>query len=195
MTKSGYLAYLKYLALQRHFTSNYDYHKFAGKVKASTDAYQKRNDMFSFEKITKIINAEDIEDFYVSHFITDPKCWIKNMNKSTFEEWTNKLRRMPQLFKEDLEYIKEVGPSKMLAASHDSIPLIHDKVLKGEINLESVVLLDRIHSYLEKHEKMVDLPFVWPDYIKKVKNYKPFLLNKLEYKYYEDIARDVLISS
>ena len=55
MTKSGYLAYLKYLALQRHFTSNYDYHKFAGKVKASTDAYQKRNDMFSFEKITKII--------------------------------------------------------------------------------------------------------------------------------------------
>jgi len=48
---------------------------------------------------------------------------------------------------------------------------------------------------LEKHEKMVDLPFVWPDYIKKVKNYKPFLLNKLEYKYYEDIARDVLISS
>ena len=46
MTKSGYLAYLKYLALQRHFTSNYDYHKFAGKVKASTDAYQKRNDMY-----------------------------------------------------------------------------------------------------------------------------------------------------
>jgi len=58
-----------------------------------------------------------------------------------------------------------------------------------------VVLLDRIHPYLEKHEKMVDLPFVWPDYIKKVKNYKPFLLNKLEYKYYEDIARDILISS
>jgi len=195
MTKSGYLAYLKYLALQRHFTSGYDYHKFGGKVKASTDAYQKRNDMFSFEKLTKVINVEDIEDFYVAHFVNEPKCWIKNMNKSTFEEWKNKLRRMPQLFKEDMEHIKEVGPSKMLAVRHDSIPLIHDKVMKDEINLESVVLLDSIYPFVQKHENVVELPFVWPDYIRKVNKYKPFILNKLEYKYYEDIARDILISS
>jgi len=195
MTKTGYLAYLKYLALQRHFTSNYDYHKFGGKVKASTDAYQKRNDMFSFEKLTKVIEPSDIEDFLVSHFIDNPKCWIKNMNKSTFEEWKSKIRRMPQLFKDDMIHIKEVGPSKMLEATKDSIPLIHDKVMKSEINLESVVLLDNIYPFLEKHEAMVKLPFVWPDYIKKVKKYKPFIINKLEYKYYEGIARDTFISS
>ena len=103
MTKSGYLAYLKYLALQRHFTSNYDYHKFGGKVKASTDAYQKRNDMFSFEKLTKVINVEDIEDFYVAHFVNEPKCWIKNMNKSTFEEWKNKLRSLTLLILRDIK--------------------------------------------------------------------------------------------
>ena len=67
--------------------------------------------------------------------------------------------------------------------------------MKSEINLESVVLLDSIYPFVQKHENVVELPFVWPDYVRKVIKYKPFILNKLEYKYYEDIARDILISS
>ena len=64
MTRTGYEIYIKYLALQKHFSTDYDYFKFNGRVKASVDAYQKRNDMFAFEKLSKIISNDDLEDFF-----------------------------------------------------------------------------------------------------------------------------------
>mgnify|MGYP001200126512 CR=1 FL=1 len=195
MTRTGYEIYIKYLALQKHFSTDYDYFKFNGRVKASVDAYQKRNDMFAFEKLSKVISNDDLEDFFVAHFLENPKEWIKNMSKPTMETFKSKLRRMPSLFKEDLMYIKEQGPKKMMAIYLDKIPEIHNAVIKKDINIESIILLDKIYPFIEKHEQAIQLPFVWPEHIKKVKKYRPFVLSKLEYKYYEDIARDVLISS
>ena len=42
MTKTGYEIYIKYLALQKHFSTDYDYFKFNGRVKAGVDAYNRR---------------------------------------------------------------------------------------------------------------------------------------------------------
>lgn len=194
MTRQGYNTYILYLALQRHFSTDYDFFKYNGKVNASTEAYSKRQDIFSFEKLTKIFDKhEDFEEFFVAHFIEDPKCWIRNMSKMRLEEWRAHLRQMPQKFRSDMEYVKQHGPSHMLSTGN-GIPLIHQKVIDGEISLESVVLLNCLYPFIEKHEKAVDIPFVWPDYIKKIKKYSPFVLRKLDYKYYEDIARDVLMS-
>ena len=102
MTKDGYEVYIMYLALQRHFSTNYDYFQYNGKVKASKDAYSARNDIFSFEKLTKIIRKEDREDFFVAHFLENPKEWIRNMSKPKMEEFRAKFRMFPIKFKEDL---------------------------------------------------------------------------------------------
>mgnify|MGYP003135228820 CR=1 FL=1 len=179
MTKTGYEIYIKYLALQKHFSTDYDYFKFNGRVKAGVDAYNKRNDVYAFEKLSKIISMDDLEDFFIAHFLDNPKEWIKNMSRPT----------------EDMMYIKEHNPSQMMSVAHDKIPDIHNAVIKKELQMESIILLDNFYPFIDKHDKTVDIPFVWPDYIRKIKKYKPFVLSKLDYKYYESIARDILISS
>jgi len=194
MTRSGYEAYILYLALQKHFSSDYDFFKYNGKVKASVQAYEGRQDIFAFEKLVKIIDVkEDLMDFFVSHFLEDSKMYIRSMQKGTMDKWRAHLRQMPTQFKEDMYAIKRAGPAECMAVKND-IPLIHKKVIDGEIKMESVVLLNQLWPLVDKHEKEVDVPFVWPDYIKKIRNYSPFVLQKLDYKYYEEIARDVLLS-
>lgn len=195
MTKEGYEVYIMYLALQRHFSTNYDYFLYNGKVKASSDAYSARNDIFSFEKLTKIIRKEDREDFFVAHFLDNPKEWIRNMSKSKMEEYRAKFRMFPIKFKEDLQFIELNGPSAMIACEADKIPLIHRSCINGTISLETICVLDDIFPYLEKHEQTVTVPFVWPDYINKVKKYKPFVQKKLQFNFINivDIARSVLL--
>lgn len=195
MTKDGYEVYIMYLALQRHFSTTYDYFQYNGKVKASADSYSNRSDIFSFEKVTKIIKKEDREDFFVAHFLDNPKEWIRNMSKQKMEQHKATYKNFPIKFKEDLEFINLNGPFKMLEATEDKIPDIHKYCINNTLSLETICILDEIFPYLEKHEHKVQVPFVWPDHINRVYNYKPFVKKKLQDNLINiiDIARDVLL--
>lgn len=194
MTKDGYEVYIMYLALQRHFSTNYDYFQYNGRVKASTDSYSNRNDLFSFEKLTKIIKAEDREDFFVAHFLDNPKEWIRNMSKAKLDEYKATYKNFPNKFKEDLEFIKLNGPHNMIHHTKDEIPGIHKYCINNTLSIETVIALNDIFPFLDKHENEVSVPFVWPDYISKVYNYRPFVQKKLKNDFINivDIARNVL---
>lgn len=184
-----------YLALQRHFSTNYDYFEYNGKVKVSTDAYSKRNDIFAFEKLTKIIKKEDREDFFVAHFLDNSKEWIKNMSKQKFDLYRAVFKNFPTKFKQDLEFIKLNGPSNMLKVEPNQIPLIHKHVIDTTLSMESIIMLDSLFPFIDNHRDTVTVPFVWPDYIKKVTKYRPFVKKKLNESLINitDVARNVLL--
>lgn len=195
MTKDGYEVYIMYLALQRHFSTSYDYFQYNGKVKASVEAYSSRSDVYSFEKVTKIIKKEDREDFFVAHFLDNPKEWIKNMSRSKFEEYMSVYKQFPIRFKQDMEFIKMNNPSSLVWSDTNQIPLIHRYVLDQTLSMESVVMLDVLFPFIDNHEETIKVPFVWPDYINKIKKYRPFVQKKLNDSLIniKDVARSVLI--
>jgi len=195
LTKDGYEVYIMYLALQRHFSTNYDYFQYNGKVKASADAYSARSDIFSFEKLTKIIRREDREDFFVAHFLENPKEWIRNMSKPKMEEFRAIFKNFPSKFEQDLHFIKLNNPANMIFCTEDKIPEIHKYCINNTLSIETICMLDEIFPYIEKHQKVVKVPFVWPDYINKVNKYKPFVKKKLTNNLINiiDVARNVLL--
>jgi len=195
MTKDGYEVYIMYLALQRHFSTSYDYFQYNGKVKASVEAYSSRSDVYSFEKVTKIIKKEDREDFFVAHFLDNPKEWIKNMSRSKFEEYMSVYKQFPIRFKQDMEFIKMNNPSSLVWSDTNQIPLIHRYVLDQTLSMESVVMLDVLFPFIDNHEETIKVPFVWPEYINKIKKYRPFVQKKLNDSLIniKDVARSVLI--
>lgn len=150
--------------------------------------------MWSFEKLTKIVPEDQRVDFFVAHFKDNPKEWIRNMSKNGLEKYKATIKNLPTKFKEDLEYIKMIGPAKAIKVDGD-IPLIHDKVMSDTIAKETVIVLDRIFPFLDRHEKEVDIGWLWPDYIQSVKKYKPFVEKKIEnnYNIYTDIAKEILL--
>lgn len=194
ITREGYETYLLYLALQRHFSTTYDFYKYNGKVNASKEAYSKRKDFFSFEKLSKIIPKEKRFDFFVSHFLENPKEWIRNMDVNKLKEFESKWKRIKTTFKEDLQTIKNYGPAKCLSVGND-IPLIHKLAINKEISLETIIILDSyIFPFIENHEEKVSVPFVWPDHIKKCKKYRQITISKIDEDkdLFVDIAKTVL---
>lgn len=193
MSDSGYYTYIKYLALQRHFSSDYDYFKYQGKVNASKEAYLNRNDFYSFEKLSKILPIKELTMFFVSHFLEQPNCWIKDMKKSNYEKYKSKLDHFPGKFKEELQYlVSQYSPPDMVMIEDDySIPLLHNLVIKKTISLETLCLIDMFYPFIENHEKLIKIPMLWPQHIKKVKNYQPFVKKFLNITYYNDIALEI----
>lgn len=194
MTRDGYETYQTYLALQRHFSTSYDYFKYNGKVKASKDAYQKRNDLYAFEKLCKIIPKEKRIDFFLAHFIEDPKCWIKSMSRDKLDEYTSFWNRFHSKFKEDMEHIKMHGPANAMRVAYD-IPDIHRMVLSGLISIESIIVLDMMFPFIDDHKLQVKVPVVFPQHITKCEKYRPFVKQKVqeEYNKYTETAKAVLL--
>lgn len=192
MTREGYECYKLYLALQRHFSTSYDFFKYNGKVNSSVAAYQKRNDVYSFEKLSKIVLPEDRIDFFVAHFVNDPKCWIGNMSKREFETYKEVLKTFPNKFKDDLEYISTYDPSELMKV--DGIPLIHELCINKKVSKETLIAMDVFFPFIDKHANEVKVPFVFPDYIDMMKNYRPFFAKKIT-DFHKDIMKNVLITN
>ena len=193
MTREGYECYKLYLALQRHFSTDYDFHKYNGKVNASVDAYNKRNDKFSFEKLSKIIEVDERVDFFICHFLENPKCWIRDMSKQSYENYKAHLRLFPKTFKSDLEFISMHNPVDLMKTGND-IPLIHQMAINKKICLETIITMDYFFPFVDKHEKEVSIPFVFPEHIKRIKKYRPFLINKIS-DVHKDIMKSVLLNN
>ena len=190
MTRQGYDAYKLYLAMQRHFSTSYDFHKYNGKVNASIEAYQKRNDMFSFEKLSKIVPQDELINFFLCHFLDNPKCWIRSMSKASYEKYKAKLKNFPTTFREELQYLSQHKPADLMATN--DIPLIHRLCMEKKVSMETLIAMDKFFPFIDKHNDEVNVPFAWPDHIAMLKNYRPFFVEHVT-EIHKDVMKDELL--
>lgn len=190
-TREGYECYKMYLALQRHFSTSYDYFTYNGKVKASVESYQKRNDVFSFEKMSRVVLPEDRIDFFICHFLEDPKCWIKNMSKGNLETYKAIIKNFPNKFREDLELISTYNPTELMKAGND-IPVIHKLALDKSISIETLIAMDNFFPFIDMHADEVKVPFVFPNHITRLQKYRPFFVKRVN-DLHKDIMKSVLL--
>ena len=194
-TRSGFETFQLYLALQRHFTSNYDFFKYNGKVSATVDSYSKRADIFSFEKLAKIIPEDERLDFLIAHFLENPKEYIRSMTKQKLDEFKVRFNSLPQTYEKDLQTLYNESMAKCLASDANDIPLIHKLAISQEVSIETLLILDDIFPFIDKHEETCKVPFVFPQHITKLKKYRPFFLKKIEDKksLFRAITKKVLL--
>ena len=58
MMYGGFDVFKTYLAVKNHFTSDYDYHKYGGRVTAKLESFTKRSDRYFFHKLSKDMLSE-----------------------------------------------------------------------------------------------------------------------------------------
>src|SRR6056300_1924921 len=75
-TRDAYDIYVYYLAMKRHFTSNYDFKKYNGKVKANVMSFENRKDKFFFYKLSKKPEAKDL---ILANMLVEPGMLIGDM--------------------------------------------------------------------------------------------------------------------
>lgn len=174
-------AYKCYLSLKNHFTKEkYDYHKYCGKSRATVQSFYKRKDRFWFEKIARNKTNKEVEEFFISNFITctDPsKLWIGEMireGESRYTSWKKRTQSLSYIFKEEMESLLKDYDFDSLFSRMNGHPPILKIYLSGDISLETLVICDRILGYRKDFDKKLKDP-VWETVSLRIKKYSPFL--------------------
>ena len=191
-------AYRCYLSLKNHFTKDhYDYHKYRGKTRATHQAFYKRKDRFWFEKFARKKNDKEVEEFFVSNFVstTDPSTmWIGDMIKNgeaRYVDWKKKVQSLSYTFKEETNSVfSDNNFDAMFYIDGSRHPDILKEYLGGKVSLETMVICDIILEYVKEWDKRLNDP-VWETVSRKIKKYKPFL--NINVPHYKKILKEIVI--
>ena len=181
---TDYEAYTTYLALKLHFNSDYDFFKYNGKVSASLESFMKRKEKYQFFKLAKKLSDEHIMDYYVANIIRD-NSWIGEFNQKNWLEHKK--------INEALEY-NYVNDLEKLLTTVDNFDILfqcddgnHPKLLKTflgkKINLETMVILNKILQYANVFDNKISENYIWPTVSFLIKKYEPFVkVNTRQYR-------------
>jgi|TARA_R110000796_G_scaffold4811_1_gene18265 hypothetical protein len=174
-TNDAYQTYVYYLAIKRHFTSSYDFHKYNGKVNASVNSFETRKDKFFFYKLSKKTGAKD---FILANIVENPNIWVGDIlgekGDAVFMEWKKRQQSISYVFKSELGSLDEDFDSNLITTDGQ-----HPKLLRlynnRSVSKETLIIVDdltNVFSYWNK--KLVD-KIIFPDILNTCSKYKPFL--------------------
>ncbi len=196
MKVTPYETYQTYLSMKSHFTNpKYDFFKYGGKSRATVSSFNKRKDKYWFEKTSRKYSDQEILDFLLSNFITanNPQnLWIGeiiNSGERNYSEWMKRQQSLTYLFKEQLEgLLSEKKLDEVFDCSKGHPPILK-KYLGGDLSLETLIILEKIFSFVKNFDKTIKDP-VWETVSLKIKKYIPFI--NINIVYYKKILRKIV---
>ena len=177
-SRQGFDAYTLYLSLKLHFTSDYDWVKYNGKVKSATfDSYLKRKDKYHFAKIGKKYKGE-LKDFFISNFIHED-IWIGDMLgkecENNYKSYKKYIQSLTYSFRRDCEVLESSteGLDTLFTCDNNTHPVICRSVLSRTI---SPITYGLIESRLQFTDALpIEEEYVWPEFKTRMKKLIPFL--------------------
>jgi len=190
MKVTPFETYQTYLSMKSHFTNRkYDFFKYGGKSRATMASFNKRKDKYWFEKTSRKYSDKEVLDFLLSNFVSanNPEnLWIGeiiNSGERTYAEWMKRQQSLTYLFKEqsnELLFNKKLN--EVFDCSNNKHPIVLKKYLGGEISLETLMILEKVFSFVKNFDKKLTDP-VWETVSLKIKKYTPFInINVFPYK-------------
>jgi hypothetical protein len=183
MKLNGYETYCTYLALKSHFTSDkYDYFKYNGKVNASKESFLSRKDRFQFEKLAR--KCDDVKTHIALSFLAD-RTWIGDMLDDEAFESTRKHKRKVQSmsydFKNEIEKYDDIRLLfKKEDGRPDAYPMILNEYMRGDISLETIIILNSFTDFIPKFDAKLKDDFLWSKFSFKARKFAPFLMQTLD---------------
>ena len=153
---SGYASFCLYHALHLHFTTNYDYQKYNGKVNVSKDAFLNRKDKYTHYALSRKYSLEQLKMYYVSNLFINPKAWIGDLNTQEAEENYKKWQKINQSLtyrvEQDIMYLfnKVKSPNDILLVKDGQEPILLKEVYYGNVASETLILLNTLLKFYSK---------------------------------------------
>lgn len=185
----SYEAYIKYLALKKHFTTDgYDFFKYNGKVRASFDAFNTRNDAYFFTKLAK---HEDYQNLMIANMLIKPNIWIRELLDEEanyrYNEWRKKVESLTYTFKSELKHLHDDYQQNFVSrdGQHPHVMSLYNQ---KQISIETFTILAHSANIFDYwNEKIVD-KIISRDIIRLSRKYKPFL--EYDEKKFKGIIRE-----
>jgi len=185
-----YDAFRFYQSMKLHFESDsYDAIKYNYKTSVKPQSFWKRRDKYFFAKVgKKFDDASELVRYYVSYFIQD-KNWIGDMldDDDTYRLYQKRIQSLGYTFEQDLNKLAELGNFDQVLDSSDGHPSVITSYMSGDINIESVVILNQLTGFMNKADKEITETIVWPDVSRKIRKFSTFV------SYYLKKAKNIVL--
>lgn len=178
----GFAAYAIYNALHLHFTSNsYNYFKYHGKSNVSKDTFLKRKDKYHFYKLSRKYSLEELRDFFVANFVDSEFRWVGDITgevgESCYVKWRKRKESLAYIFQNDIDFLLDQvnNPDKLLVVKSGSYPKLLEVTMQGDVEVETLCILNDIMWFLPMWSKKVTDDIIWPTWKRKIEKYTPFI--------------------
>lgn len=177
---TGYQVCVLYKALKLHFSSDYDFIKYKGKVKYSVMQYQNNKHKYVYEKLSRKYSDTDIKKFFIANLLQNERIWIHELlaqeAHDNFVQFNKKHQSLSYVFENDLLNIFSVeNHQEIFKCDKGDFPLLLTKVLRGEVCMETLIIMDRFMEFVPRWESRICDTYIWPSVKTKLLKYKPFL--------------------
>ena len=173
MIMEPFEAYRYYQSLKLHFENeSYNAPKYNYKTSAKPQTFWKRKDKYFFAKIGRMFDTPpELINYYAAHFVADNN-WVGDMlsNEQVYRDWQKRTESMGYNFQQDLEKVN-VESFDQLFELGNQYPKVVESYLSNDINIESVVILNKLTNFMGRADKTVSDPILWPDVSRKIRKY------------------------
>lgn len=166
-------------------SDKYDITKHRGRVMTSKSSFAYSNKKFLFNKFAdKFDNKQQMAQYLIANFAygawgnTDIVYGTSESDEN-FKEWNRRQQSMTQIFKQDLSKIRlhfetnNMSLESDLDAKFPRVPDLFQLYLGKHITLETLVILDNHHSFLDNWK--TNLGSLFSDEIRRVIKARPFV--------------------
>lgn len=179
---SGFASYIMFHALKQHFTTkSYDYLKYNGKIKLNQDHFLKDKCKYSYYKLSRKYNLDELKDFLVSNFVDREIKWVGDLTneegESTYLKWKKRNQSLTYIFTGNVECLFEKvnKPDELLVVRSGRFPRLLQETMEGNIEVETLCVLNEIMGFLPMWDKKVDEDIIYPEWSRKIVKYTPFI--------------------
>ena len=198
----GFDVFKVYLAVKLHFTSNYDYFEYDGKVNCKLETFTKRNDRYFFHKLSTKYGKDQILDFFVANFCENDKKWVGNLLQNDGRETYLNYRKIKDNFKYHFrnEFTNIVNDFSTKRISFDDGFLCRDGqhprllrlLIQRRASFQTIIVLDQVLSFIKNWNKQIKERVVWTKIAHKISKLKPFIkYNETECKL---IMKEIIVN-
>lgn len=180
-------AYRMYLAAKLHFmTDKYDITECHAKVRISNKAFNERNQASLYEKFSDRFDTKlEMAQYLIANFAygawgnTDIVYGTAESD-ANYKEWNRRKQSLTQVFKTDLSKIRlewetEQHPPFLenMTAAFPTMPQLFQMYMGKRITLETLVILDRYHPFLDGWK--TGMGSLFEDEIRRLVKARPFV--------------------
>ena len=172
-------AYSMYNALKLHFEQDsYDAIKYNFKSNVTPKSFFARKDKYFFAKLAKTYDDKLLQ-YYIANFkngVSYVGDMLNEGGESNFKEHMKVRESIHREFQKDINTLIDMDKEfDSFFEAKQTHPLIIKLLMREEINLETVAILDSILGFMDREGSKITETIIWPDISRKIKKYSPFV--------------------
>lgn len=182
--KNALFCYETYKSLKLHFTpsAQYDFFKYHGKSLSDVEleGFDTSRYVGFCNKISKGRTRIEIFEFLLSNIATIEDQWIDSFleGESNWKEWKKRQESLTYRFTSDTKILFEppMHISRYFKSIDGEYPSVLVKLMRKEISLETVVILDLVFDFNSRLLTQYDRDFVAGPVTRLIDRYQPFVV-------------------